>query len=122
MYRLSISRDFIAQHYLIGGEWGDENQLHSHHYRVDVLVQGGDLNEHGYLIDIVDLDRILAEILSNFRDRVLNDLAEFTGLNPSVERFARILWEKLVERLQLRDQSLTVQLWENAGDWAGYTE
>jgi len=120
VYRLSISRDFIAQHHLIGGDWGAENQVHSHHYRVDLLIEGHELDEHGYLIDIVDLERILAEILANFRDRVLNDLSEFRGLNPSVERFARILWDKLTQRLQLQDKSLSLQLWENDSDWAGY--
>ncbi len=30
MYSVSVRRNFIAQHYLIGGDWGPENELHSH--------------------------------------------------------------------------------------------
>ena len=56
MYQLAITRDFIAQHYLIGGDWGRENEQHSHHYKVEVRVQQQDLDQHGYLIDIVDLE------------------------------------------------------------------
>jgi 6-pyruvoyltetrahydropterin/6-carboxytetrahydropterin synthase len=32
MYTVAVRRDFIAQHYLIGGDWGAENELHAHHY------------------------------------------------------------------------------------------
>jgi 6-pyruvoyltetrahydropterin/6-carboxytetrahydropterin synthase len=31
MYTVTITRDFVAQHFLIGGDWGAENQWHSHH-------------------------------------------------------------------------------------------
>jgi 6-pyruvoyltetrahydropterin/6-carboxytetrahydropterin synthase len=32
MYTVAVRRDFIAQHYRIGGDWGAENELHAHHY------------------------------------------------------------------------------------------
>ena len=32
MYTLGIKRDFIARHFLIGGDWGAENLPNSHHY------------------------------------------------------------------------------------------
>jgi 6-pyruvoyltetrahydropterin/6-carboxytetrahydropterin synthase len=121
MYRLSISRDFIAQHFLIGGDWGEENELHSHHYRVEVMIEGRALNEHGYLIDIVDLERSLLAVIGRYRDRTLNDQAIFGGLNPSLERFARILQEDLAGRLALGDARLSLTLWENDRDFAGYS-
>ncbi|MEZ4656751.1 MAG: 6-carboxytetrahydropterin synthase [Caldilineaceae bacterium] len=40
MYTLAVQRDFVAQHFLIGGDWGPENQWHSHHYRLEVQLQG----------------------------------------------------------------------------------
>lgn len=121
MYRLSISRDFIAQHFLIGGDWGEENELHSHHYRIEVLIEGRELNEHGYLIDIVDLERSLLGVIGQYRDRTLNDQITFGGQNPSLERFARILQEDLAGRLALGDARLSVTLWENDRDFAGYS-
>ncbi|MGY6213959.1 6-pyruvoyl trahydropterin synthase family protein [Methylolobus aquaticus] len=120
MYRLSISRDFIAQHFLIGGDWGEENELHSHHYRIEVMIEGRELNEHGYLIDIVDLERSLLGVIGQYRDRTLNDQVTFGGLNPSLERFARILQEDLAGRLALGNTRLSVTLWENDRDFAGY--
>lgn len=120
MYRLSISRQFIAQHYLIGGDWGDENRLHSHHYRVEVRIEGETLDPHGYLIDIVDLDRSLGALISRFRDRTLNEVPEFSGLNPSIERFAQIVWKALNDDLALAGKRLIIRVWENDTDWAEY--
>ncbi len=30
MYRVAVRRRFTAFHHLIGGDWGSENQHHSH--------------------------------------------------------------------------------------------
>ncbi len=121
MYQLAISRDFIAQHFLVGGDWGRENQKHSHHYRVEVLIQSNQLNQHGYLIDLVDLEKALEEVIETYRERTLNDLPAFQGLNPSLEHFSRIFWEALNERLNL-DAAMTLKLWENETDWAGFSK
>jgi 6-pyruvoyltetrahydropterin/6-carboxytetrahydropterin synthase len=32
MYTVALQRDFVAQHFLIGGDGGAENQWHSPHY------------------------------------------------------------------------------------------
>ncbi len=120
MYQLALTRDFVAQHYLIGGDWGAENLKHSHSYKVEVLLRGQVLNQHGYLVDIVELESALTEVIGRFRDHTLNDLAPFAGLNPSLERFARILYEELSASLAAKDLSLTVKLWENERDWAAY--
>jgi len=120
MYRLAVTRDFVAQHYLIGGDWGKENFKHSHSYKVEVLLRGKVLNQHGYLLDIVELESALNEIIARFRDHTLNDLASFSGLNPSLERFAQVFYQELFVRLAAKDLSLTVKLWENERDWAAY--
>ena len=120
MYRLAVTRDFVAQHYLIGGDWGAENFKHSHSYKVEVLLRGKVLNQHGYLVDIVELESALNEIIARFRDHTLNDLAPFSGLNPSLERFAQVFYQDLFATLAAKDLSLTVKLWENERDWAAY--
>ena len=120
MYRLAITRDFIAQHYLIGGDWGAENCKHSHLYRVEVLLRGAALDQHGYLVDIVELNSALTDIIAQFGDHTLNDLTHFAGLNPSLERFARVFYEALCTKLVLKDLCLTVTLWENDRNWAAY--
>jgi 6-pyruvoyltetrahydropterin/6-carboxytetrahydropterin synthase len=121
MYTISVQRSFIAQHYLIGGDWGAENQLHSHHYTLELILEGAALDSHGYLVDIVAIEAALEEQAATYRDRTLNDLPEFAGLNPSIEHFSRILCQVLSARIQAPNLSaITVKLWENQIAWAAY--
>ena len=121
MYTVAVTQDFIANHYLICGDWGAENNPHAHHYVAVVQIESDTLNAHGYLVDIVEIEAVLGETVSYFRDSMLNDKPEFAGLNPSIEHFSRILAEKLVEGISPPGKgSLTVKLWENATCWAAY--
>jgi 6-pyruvoyltetrahydropterin/6-carboxytetrahydropterin synthase len=122
MYELSIQRDFIAWHFLIGGDWGAENELHSHHYKLEVRISGPELDEHGYLLDIVDFTAHLDGILSKYQERTLNELPEFVDLNPSIENFARIACQELAAHLNdTKAQSILVRIWEDDIGWASYT-
>lgn len=121
MYTLAVQRDFVAQHFLIGGDWGAENELHSHHYAIELRLEGATLDQHGYLVDIVDIEQHLDAIVAHYRDQTLNDLPEFASLNPSIEHFSRILCQTLTERIAAPNlNGLTVVLWENDIAWASY--
>jgi 6-pyruvoyltetrahydropterin/6-carboxytetrahydropterin synthase len=123
MYSVAVTRDFVAQHFLIGGDWGAENKRHSHHYRVEVQLEGLSLNQHGYLVDIVDVETHLEALVTRYRDKTLNGLPEFEGLNPSIEHFARILCQALSDRIRAPDlQAITVRLWENEIAWAAFRQ
>jgi 6-pyruvoyltetrahydropterin/6-carboxytetrahydropterin synthase len=121
-YTLAVQRDFVARHYLVGGDWGAENELHSHHYRVEVQLEGKTLDEHGYLVDIVAVEAHLQELTAYYRDQTLNDLPEFAGLNPSIEHFARILGQELLSRVKEPLSAVTLRIWENDIAWAAYRE
>ena len=122
MYSVAGKRNFIAQHYLVGGDWGAENLLHSHHYQLELQLDGEELDRHGYLVDITEIEAALNEICARYRDRTLNDLPEFNGLNPSIEHFSRLLCQALHSRLHAPNiQILTVRLWENEIAWAAYS-
>ena len=121
MYELGIKRDFIARHFLIGGDWGPENFPNSHHYVLELQLEGSELDQHGYLVDIVDVEKHLDEIVNYYREQMLNEKPEFAGLNPSIENFARILATALSERIKAENISeLKVVLWENESAWAAY--
>jgi 6-pyruvoyltetrahydropterin/6-carboxytetrahydropterin synthase len=120
-YRVAVQRDFIARHFLIGGDWGPENELHAHHYRVELQLEGPELNQHGYLVDIVEIEAALETLRARYADQVLNDQPEFEGLNPSIEHFARIFAHKLDRQIADPNVSaLTVLIWENEIAWASY--
>lgn len=123
MYVVAVQRDFVAQHYLVGGDWGEENRRHSHHYQVEVELAGPTLDKHGYLMDIVDLEAHLDALVAYYRDQTLNDLPEFSGLNPSIEHFARIFWQQLKERFKTNNlKTMQVKVWETGIAWAAYRE
>ena len=120
-YTVGVLRDFVAQHFLFGGDWGRENQLHSHHYRMEAIFEGEKLDRHGYLLDIAVVKVQLDAVVERFRDRTLNDLPELGGGNPGLEPFARVLAESLAGRLDTAGLSgLTIKLWENEEAFATY--
>jgi 6-pyruvoyltetrahydropterin/6-carboxytetrahydropterin synthase len=125
-YTVGVVRDFIASHFLFGGDWGAENQPHAHHYRMETIFAGDVLDGHGYLLDIAVVKEHLDRVVARVRDRRLNDLHELEGRNPGLEPFARVLAEDLartlVPALPPRTlTALTVKLWENDEAFATYT-
>ena len=121
MYTIAVKRDLIASHFLVGGDWGNENERHAHHYVVEVRLEGRQLDQHGYLADICDLESVLDRQVNFYRDKTLNELPEFKDLNPSIENFARILCQNLAAHFAT-DQldALSVKIWENDMAWAEF--
>jgi len=121
MYTLGVKREFIARHFLVGGDWGPENLPNSHHYVLELQMEGKELDQHGYLVDIVDVEKHLGEIVNYYREQMVNDKPEFAGLNPSIEHFSRILATTLSDRIEAKNISaIKVVLWENDSAWAAY--
>ena len=121
MYTLAVRRDFIARHFLIGGNWGPENFPNSHHYVLELQLEGNELDEHGYLCDIVDAETHLDETVGYYKEQMLNDKPEFKDLNPSLENFARILATSLNEFIKTKNiTAVRVKLWENENAWAAF--
>lgn len=121
MYTLSVAREFVARHYLTVPDPGPEGDPHRHRYRAEVRFTGPDLDEHGYLVDIDAVNGVLDEIVGRYRGSLLNDLPEFDGRNPSVERFAQLLGDAVAERAPTGTSTdLSVRLWEGEDAWACY--
>lgn len=121
MYTLAVRRSFVAQHFLVGGDWGAENYWHSHHYQLELQLEGETLDQHGYLVDIVNVERALNALVAEYRDKTLNDLLQFADLNPSIEHFTRIAAHELAPTVTAPNlAALTVRIWENEIAWASY--
>ena len=121
MYSLGVWRVFTARHYLIGGDWGEENIEHPHRYWLELVLEAETLDRHGFLVDIVAVEQHLDQVTAEFRDKTLNALAAFAGLNPSIERLAAVLHERFRERLaHLGLDALAVTIWEDEIAWTSY--
>jgi 6-pyruvoyltetrahydropterin/6-carboxytetrahydropterin synthase len=123
MYTLCAQRAFNARHWLVGGDWGSENQVHTHSYRIELRLSAERLDRHGYLADLCELEPLLDECVAVYKDRLLNELDEFEGLNPSIERFARLFHLRFMQRLGDHPFSaVEIRVWENETAWAGFRE
>lgn len=120
-YELTVKRDLIAQHYLTVPDPGPEGELHSHDFVIEVRFGGPALGEYGYLVDIDAVNEVLDDIETRYRDAVLNDLPEFAGENPSVERFAENVGDRIAEALSDPNPThLAVRIWEDEDAWASH--
>jgi 6-pyruvoyltetrahydropterin/6-carboxytetrahydropterin synthase len=99
-YSVSVERSFVAQHYLTVPDCGRENEVHSHTYTTEVEARGSSLDEHNYLIDIVDFEEAVEGVVEVYRDETLNETPRFGG-NPSAERFARVFAEGVSKRIDV---------------------
>ena len=86
-------------------------------------VSGPGLNAHGYLVDLVDLEKRMEEIVTSFQGRLLNDLPPFQGINPSIEHLARIIAGEFQQGgAPTQLTAIRVKIWENDLAWASYSE
>jgi 6-pyruvoyltetrahydropterin/6-carboxytetrahydropterin synthase len=123
MYKLCFKRKFIAQHFLIGGDWGPENNLHSHAYELELRLFGKSLNKHNYLVDLDLVEEALGSVIKKFEDKLLNDLPFFKETNPSLELFSRMLTEIIAKDFKGESlEALEVRLWENDFAWASWEQ
>ncbi|MFB6242684.1 MAG: 6-pyruvoyl tetrahydropterin synthase family protein [Halobaculum sp.] len=123
MYELSVSRDFVAQHYLtVPSPPPGEGEPHSHRYEADVRFRTETLGAYGYVVDIDDVEATLDGLVDRYRDSLLNDLPEFGDHNPSVERFAELFGDRVVADLSnTTPDELTVRMWEDDVAWASHS-
>ena len=74
--------------------------------------------------DLVDFEELGAQfegVIEGFRDQTLSELADFEGLNPSIENFCRILCEKIDEALYAPNVVVvSMKLWEEDTAWVAY--
>ncbi len=123
MHHLMLRKNFIAQHFLIGKDFGAENSKHSHHYRFELEIENTTLDQYNFLIDIVSVRSQIDQLIGYFNDKTLNELPEFENQNPSLELFSKILWQKFNTQFEFPSNSqITVRLWEDEIAQASYRE
>ena len=121
-YELTVSREFIAQHYLTVPDPGPEGEVNSHHFTVELRFSGPELGEYGYLVDIDAVESLLDDLEDRYRDTLLNDLPEFEGLNPSIEHFSRVFGDRVEDALsEPTPMRFTVRIWEDDTSRASHT-
>ena len=113
MFEVTVEETFAAGHALRNYHGKCEN-VHGHNYRVQVTLDGEQLDATGLLVDFVALKKELNIIIDRMDHQFLNDVPPFDVLNPSAENMARYIFEELSKGLEGKAPArvATVRLWE----------
>lgn len=94
MFEVTVQQTFAAGHALRNYRGKCEN-VHGHNYRIEVKVQGEQLDSIGLLVDFVELKRVMKEAIDYLDHQFINDLAPFDKLNPSAENIAKFFHDRI---------------------------
>ena len=124
MYEVSVEAGFAAAHQLRNYRGKCEN-LHGHNYKVQVTVEGEELNHIGLLADFTELKAALREITEFLDHKFLNELEPFTEINPSAENVAWYICDRLQKSLDSGSSEVAIQIaavkvWETDTSTATY--
>ena len=99
----------------------EEGELHSHHYRVEAVVERGELDERGMVCDLDALDAALAETLGTLEGTDLEAIRPTDAEAVTVEILARWLHEALRDPVRAAGgEFLAVRVWETESAFGGY--
>jgi 6-pyruvoyltetrahydropterin/6-carboxytetrahydropterin synthase len=125
MYEVTAEDTFAAGHYLRDYKGKCENP-HGHNYKVQVTLQGRELDRAGLLLDFKDLKHVMKHVIDYLEHQMINDLEPFTRLNPSAENLAKYFYDETNARLKLTTEGRVnvklVTIWETDTSIARYYE
>ncbi len=120
MYEIKIITSFSAAHRL-ENFYGKCEALHGHNWKVEVFLQGSELDEAGLLQDFGVVKARTRELLEEIDHKYLNELPAFSNQNPSSENLARFLYQRLATVLNRDGVKVSrVSVWESDTSCASY--
>jgi 6-pyruvoyl-tetrahydropterin synthase len=115
VFTVTVRDHMMIAHSFRGEVFGPAQRLHGATFVVDAAFRRAELDADGIVVDIgraaAELHAVLAEL--NYRN--LDDEPAFAGVNTSTEALARVVADRLAERVQAG------ALGEGAGGLAGIT-
>ena len=100
MFSVTVRDHFMIAHSLRGEAFGSAQQLHGATYIVDATFWRRDLDHNGTVLDIGRASEELRSVLAGLNYRNLDDDPEFAETNTSTEALARVVADRLAERMQ----------------------
>jgi 6-pyruvoyl-tetrahydropterin synthase len=128
VFSVTVRDHVLVAHSLRGEVFGPAQRLHGATYVVDATFRRGDLDAEGIVVDIGRAAEEVRAVLSDLDYRNLDDEPDFAGVNTSTEFLARVVADRLAERVHAgglgdgaRDLAgITVVLHESHVAWASY--
>lgn len=99
MFSVTVRDHVMIAHSLRGEAFGPAQRLHGATYIVDATFRRAELDSDGVVIDIVRATEELHAVLSELGYRNLDDEPALAGINTTTEELARVIANRLAERL-----------------------
>ena len=122
MFQVSVEETFSSGHALRGYKGKCENP-HGHNYRVQVTLEGPQLDAIGLLVDFTQLKEVIRTVVKRLDHQFINDLEPFTTVNPSAENIAKYFYDEVngnVGGLPSGAKITDVIVWETDTSMAKY--
>jgi 6-pyruvoyltetrahydropterin/6-carboxytetrahydropterin synthase len=118
MYEVGLSKDFVAWHVMPGAA-GPEGDLHTHDYKLEVVLSRADLDERGMVCDLDLLEAALEKVVAVVAGRDLEIIRPPDAEAVTVEVLSRWAHGALASKLAV-DADLSVRVWESPLAFGGY--
>ncbi|MDX6572602.1 MAG: hypothetical protein QOC86_1758 [Gaiellales bacterium] len=99
MFSVTVRDHMMIAHSLRGEVFGPAQRLHGATYVVDATFRRAELDTDGIVVDIGRAAEELHAVLSELSFRNLDEEAAFAGVNTSTEALARVVADRLAERV-----------------------
>lgn len=120
MFQVGTAIEFTAQH-IMPGMPAPEGVLHSHDYKLDVVVEREQLDDRGMVCDLDVLEATLGDIDRIVGGKNLEVIRPADAEAVTVEVFARWAYDFLRDALgKTGAETLSVRVWENPMSFGGY--
>ena len=128
MFSLTVRDHVMIAHSFRGEVFGPAQRLHGATYVVDATFRRKELDADGIVVDIGRAAAELGAVLGELNYRNLDDEPDFAGMNTSTEALARVIGDRLAERVaagalgaSARElDGVVVTLHESHVAWASY--
>ena len=120
MHQVGTAVSVRALHVMPGAP-EPEGSLHAHDYRLELVVERGELDGRGMVCDLDVLDAALHALADDVRDADLEVIRPDGVEAVTVEVFARWAHDRLAEPVKMAGgEVLTVRVWESPVAFGGY--
>jgi 6-pyruvoyltetrahydropterin/6-carboxytetrahydropterin synthase len=122
MFELKVKNNFSAAHKLAMVGEKCEN-LHGHNWHIEARVTGEKLNSAGVVVDFGHIKQFVNKIMKELDHKYLNEIEIFNDKQPTSERIAIYIAEKLQAYLSKLDEKVNVSsvtAWESEDASATY--
>jgi 6-pyruvoyl-tetrahydropterin synthase len=128
VFSVTVRDHMMIAHSFRGEVFGPAQRLHGATYVVDATFRRAALDSDGIVVDIGRATEQLHAVLAELTYRNLDDEPELAGMNTSTEALARVVADRLAERIQAGElgdaaadiDGLVVTLHESHVAWASY--